>query len=151
MCINGRGVGVGWGGVSRVIYPSCGGFVCNDRWGGGQRGDCNSSLSLPRIVRCPHRRWNCFGSYHKMIYLFHIWNIFIMPKSIKFSKIKCVHSWRSPLRAAVVYHKCTVKEGFILIENFKNPSSKGAGIVWVGDNKIGAYVSFYSNKVLDWK
>ena len=44
-----------------------------------------------------------------------------------------------------------VKRGFDLNITLKNTSSEGAGIVQVGDKEIGAYVSFYSNKVLYWK
>ena len=84
-----------------------------------------------------------------MIYLFHTLNLFIIIKSIKFSKIKCTHSWRSSLRAAVMYHKFTGKEDLIWIESFKTPLSEVFGIVLVDDKEIGAYDSFYFNKVLD--
>ena len=78
----------GWGGGGvRGVYPSCGVFGGNTQWGGGGGvGGYPSPLIPPRLVRGPHRRLNVFGSYHKMIYLFHTLNLAIVPKSIKFIK-----------------------------------------------------------------
>ena len=64
-----------------------------------------------------------------------------MPRSIKFSRIKCIQYLRSPVLSAVVYHKCMSKEDYIKRENFKTASSEGAGTVWVGDKEISAYIS----------
>ena len=50
----------------------------------------NYTQTLPKLQNKlgSHRSWFILGSYHKMIYLFHILNVFIIAKSIRFSKIK---------------------------------------------------------------
>ena len=42
------------------------------------------------------------------------------------------------------------QRGFYLNRKFKTASSEGTNIVRVGDNEIGAYVSFDLNKFLYW-
>ena len=42
-----------------------------------------------------------------------------------------------------------MKRGFDLNINLKTTLPQGAGIVCFGEREIGAYISLYSNKILD--